>query len=145
MASDENLWPQAWAVLETRSWKSPSARAWKFCRVRTLIMIICRFHGPLARYVKLRVCMRRECWERFPRHLRLAISTCIMAGDARAVMHAGIANWRFPLKSVVGENVPGIPSACSTRNFTYLVRGPLLEVTTYIVSLWGIWSKLTVL
>ena len=24
-----------------------------------------------------------------------------------------------------GENVPGIPCACATRNFTYLVRGPL--------------------
>ena len=23
-----------------------------------------------------------------------------------------------------GENVPGIPSACATRNFTYLIRGP---------------------
>ena len=35
-------------------------------------------------------------------------------------MHAGIANcwsrWR--------GNVPGIPGACATRNFTYLVRGP---------------------
>ena len=38
--------------------------------------------------------------------------------DARAVMHAGIANYRFPLKSVLGENVPGIPGACATRNFT---------------------------
>ena len=28
---------------------------------------ICR-NGPLARYVKLRVRMRRECRERFPRH-----------------------------------------------------------------------------
>ena len=44
--------------------------------------------------------------------------------DARAVMHAGIANQRFPLKSAVGENVPGIPGACATCNFTYLVRGP---------------------
>ena len=44
--------------------------------------------------------------------------------DARAVMHAGIANWRFPLKSAGGENVPGIPGACATHNFTYLVRGP---------------------
>ena len=44
---------------------------------------------------------------------------------ARAVMHAGIANQRFPLKSAVGENVPGIPGACATCNFTYLVRGPL--------------------
>ena len=44
--------------------------------------------------------------------------------DARAVMHAGIANQRFHLKSVGGENVPVIPGACSTRNCTYLVRGP---------------------
>ena len=40
--------------------------------------------------------------------------------DARAV----IANQRFPLKSAAGENVPGIPGACATCNFTYLVRGP---------------------
>ena len=26
-----------------------------------------------------------------------------------------------------GENVPGIPGACATRNFTYLVRGPLIN------------------
>ena len=37
-------------------------------------------HGPLTRYVKLRMRMRRD--------------------------------------------VPGIPGACATRNFTYLVRGP---------------------
>ena len=41
--------------------------------------------------------------------------------DARAVMHAGIANYRFPLKSAAGECIPG---ACATCNFTYLVRGP---------------------
>ena len=46
---------------------------------------------------------------------------------ARAVMHVGIANLRFPLKSAAGENVPGIPGACATRNFTYLVRGPYLN------------------
>ena len=44
--------------------------------------------------------------------------------DARAVMHAGTANSRFPLNSAAGENVPGIPGACTTRDFTYLVRGP---------------------
>ena len=43
---------------------------------------------------------------------------------ARAVMHVGIANQRFPLKSAAGENVPGIPGACATCNFPYLVRGP---------------------
>ena len=26
-----------------------------------------------------------------------------------------------------GENVPGIPGACATRNFAYLARGPLSE------------------
>ena len=36
-------------------------------------------HGPFARYVKLRVRMRRECRERFPRHRRWAIPTCITA------------------------------------------------------------------
>ena len=46
---------------------------------------------------------------------------------ARAVMHAGVANQRFSLKSGGGENVPGIPGACATRSFTYLVRGPLVE------------------
>ena len=33
--------------------------------------------------------------------------------------------YRFPLKSVLGGNVPGIPGAYATRNFAYLVRGPL--------------------
>ena len=28
-----------------------------------------------------------------------------------------------------GENVPGIPGVCATRNFTYLVRGPLTSLT----------------
>ena len=45
--------------------------------------------------------------------------------DARAVMHAGIATSRFPLNSAAGGNVPGIPGTCATRNFAYLVRGPL--------------------
>ena len=44
-------------------------------------------------------------------------------------MHAGIANYRFLLKSAAGENVPGIPGACATCNFTYLVRGPCKEST----------------
>ena len=40
---------------------------------------VCRCHGPLARYVKLRVRMRRECRERFPRHRVWAIPTFITA------------------------------------------------------------------
>ena len=51
--------------------------------------------------------------------------------DARAMMHAAIVNWRFPLMSVAGKTFPGIPGACATRNFTYLVRG--LWKTIYIL------------
>ena len=53
--------------------------------------------------------MRRECRERFPRHRpqRKPVSD--------PGMHHG------------GENFPGIPGACATRNFTYLVRGPWIE------------------
>ena len=64
--------------------------------------------------------MRQECRKRFPRYCGLAIPTYIRhVRDARAVMHAGIANYRFPLPEVGGgENVIGIPSTCATPNFT---------------------------
>ena len=45
-------------------------------------------HGPLARYVKLRVRMPRECRERFPRHRRWAIPTCITARASRTCRDA---------------------------------------------------------
>ena len=32
-----------------------------------------------------------------------------------------------------GENVPGIPGACATRNFVYLVRGPCEKHGHYII------------
>ena len=75
-------------------------------------------NGPLAKYVKLQVRMRRECRERFPWHASRHVR------HARNVMHTGIANSRFPLNSAAGGNAPGFPGACATRNFTHLVRGP---------------------
>ena len=42
-------------------------------------LIMNTHHGPLARYAKLGVRMRRECRERFPRHRGWAIPTCITA------------------------------------------------------------------
>ena len=50
--------------------------------------------------------MRRECRERFTRQRGLVVPTCI---SPRAVMHAGIANYRFPLKLVAGETFPAFP------------------------------------
>ena len=52
---------------------------------------------------------------------------------ARAVMHAGIANSSVSFEIGGGENVPGIPGACATRYFTYLVRGSLVLTITRIV------------
>ena len=71
------------------------------------------------------LCMRRECPERFPRHRIQRKSlvndpgmhhdTCVTHGPwcMSASLNRGGA-----------ENVPGIPGACATQNFTYLARGP---------------------
>ena len=69
--------------------------------------------------------MRRECRQRFPRH-RLRRKPLVSDPD----MHHGSCATHVPwcmsgsLTCGGGENVPGIPGACATRNFTYLVRGP---------------------
>ena len=42
-----------------------------------------------------------------------------------------------------GENVPGIPGACATRNFAYLVRGPFIPLILLLTL--RIWSVLKVL
>ena len=52
------------------------------------IAVTVTYNGPLARYVKLRVRMRRECRERFPRHRRWAIPTCITARASRTCRDA---------------------------------------------------------
>ena len=69
--------------------------------------------------------MRRECRERFPRH-RLQMKPLVSDPG----MHHGTCVTHVPwcmLGSLThggGENVPGIPGACASRNFAYLVRGP---------------------
>ena len=64
--------------------------------------------------------MHRECRERFTHHRlqRKPLVSDLSMRHARAVMHVGIANPRG------GEHVPGIPGACATRNFAYLVSNP---------------------
>ena len=44
------------------------------------------------------------------------------------MMHVGFPNPRWR------ENVPGIPGACTTHNFTYLVRGPYKVNLVYVFS-----------
>ena len=69
--------------------------------------------------------MRRECRERFPRHRWLVILTCITARAWRTCQDA-CRDRLLAVSFEVGgmENVPGIPSACATCDFTYLARGP---------------------
>ena len=72
--------------------------------------------------------MHRECRECFPRH-RLQRKPIVSDHG----MHHGKCVTHVPwcmsasLTRGVGENVPGIPGACTTRNFTQLARGPLLN------------------
>ena len=69
--------------------------------------------------------MRWECWELFPRH---RLQRKPLFSDPG--MHHGTCVTHVPwcmsgsLTHGGGENVPGIPGACATSNFTYLVRGP---------------------
>ena len=55
--------------------------------------------------------------------------------DPRDVIHAGVANLAVSLEVGGGENVPGIPGACTTRNFTYLITGPLPSLLLTDISL----------
>ena len=77
--------------------------------------------------------MHRECRERFPRHRfqrKPLVSDPGMNHGAR-LMHVP---WCMSgsLTSGGGENVPGIPGACATRNFAYLVKGPWSFFSTTI-------------
>ena len=71
----------------------------------------------------LRMC--RECRERFPSHRHQRKPLVNDPG-----MHHGTCVTHVPwcmsgsLTHSGGENVPGIPGACATRNFRYLVKGP---------------------
>ena len=82
-------------------------------------------HGPLYRYVKLRVAHAPGMPGTFSTPPRVSDpdmhhGTCVthvpwcMTGSHLAVS--------FEVGG--GENVPGIPGACTTRKFTYLVIGP---------------------
>ena len=84
----------------------------------------CRGHLPDTQNCGLR--MRRECRERFLHH---RLQRKLVVSDPG--MHHGTCVKHVPwcmsgsLTSGGRANVPGIPGAGATRNFAYLVRGPL--------------------
>ena len=63
--------------------------------------------------------MRRECRERFPHHCGLAIPICVT--HVPWCMPGSLTSGFFEVGG--GENVPGIPGACSSHNFAYLAKG----------------------
>ena len=81
-------------------------------------------YRPLAKYVKLRVADAPRMPGTFPHH---RLQRKPLVNDPG--MHRGTCvthvPWCMPGSLIHGggENVPGIPGACATRNFTYLARG----------------------
>ena len=85
-------------------------------------------HGPLTRYVKLRVAHVPGIPGTFSRH---RLQRKPLVNDPS--MHHGTCVTHVPwyiLGSLTRggeENVSGIPGACATLNFTFRTRGPFLQ------------------
>ena len=77
--------------------------------------------------------MHRECRERFPRHRlqRKRLVSDLGMHHGTCVTHAP---WCISGSLTRGDekNVPGIPGACTTRNFTYLARCPYSNTLTAV-------------
>ena len=82
----------------------------------------CWCNGPLIRYVKLRVAHAPGMFSPPPR----VSDSDMHHGTCMTHVSWCMLGSPFPLKSVTGESVRGIPGACATRNFTYLVRSPYI-------------------
>ena len=92
----------------------PYTTPWASCQIRKIVGCACAGNAGNV----------------FPSHRGLAIPTCITARawrTCRAACRDRLLAVSFEVDG--GENVPGIPDACATHNFTYLVRGPLLQMS----------------
>ena len=76
-----------------------------------------KMYGPLARYMKLRVVHVPGMSGTFSPPLRMSDPWRTCRGACRDRKLA------VSFEVSGGENVPGIPGACTTRNFTYLAWG----------------------
>ena len=85
-------------------------------------------HGPLTRYLKLRVAHAQGMSGTFspPTTSREPLVSDPGMHHGICVMHVP---WCMPgsLTRGGGENASGIPGACITHNFAYLVRGPGMQ------------------
>ena len=89
--------------------------------------------GLLPDTEKCRLCMRRDCRERFPRH-RLQRKPLVSDPG----MHLGTCVTHVPwcmsgsLTRGGGEIIPDIPGTCATHNSAYLVGGPCCFVIIHM-------------
>ena len=85
-------------------------------------------HGPLTRYVNCGLRTRWEWQERFPRH-QLQRKPLVNDPGMRHGTWVTHVPWCMSgsLTPGGGENVPGIPDACATRNFYVSWKKPILE------------------
>ena len=96
--------------------------------------------GPLTDTQNCGLRTRWESRERFPRR---RFQRKLLVSDPG--MHHGtcltLVSWCMSgsLTRGGGKNVPGIPGACATRNFTYLARGPCLSGQIRIS--WPVWVQ----
>ena len=89
--------------------------------------------------------MRRECREHFLCH---RFERKPLVSDPG--MHHGtcVAHVTWCMSGSLtrgsGENVPSIPGACATSNFTYLARGPLAEclLNVFLIILGTTWDNM---
>ena len=96
-------------------------------------------HGPLTRYVQLRVAHAPGMLGSFsPPTIQMKPL------DSDRGMHHGTCVTHVPwcmsgsLTRDGGVNVPGIPGACTTRNCTYLARGPY---SSWLLQLFAYWLR----
>ena len=85
--------------------------------------------------------MPREWRERFPDH-RLKRKPLVSYPGMHYGMCITHAPWCLSGSLTRRENVPGIPGACATRNFAYLVRSPWIRMIWFDCSVcWWIVDK----
>ena len=94
----------------------------------------CLFHGLLIRYVKFLVAHAPGSFFPPPRvsDLDMHYGTCVT--HVPWCMPGSLSSGFLWVGG--GENVPGIRGACTTRNFTYLVRGPLRNCQAFVTCKW---------
>ena len=104
----------------------------KCCQLFLNVMIFISGMDLFPDTQNCRLRMRRECWERFPRHwlqMKPPVSDPGMHHGTCFTHVPWCMSW--PQTRGGGENVPGIPGACAPRNLTYLARGPLRQTYDY--------------